>query len=78
MEGWSQEHELLATAIDMLGENLKVSLAANGVKTRDLPNTRFPRPWEDSQGRRVQSDDADVRAFFLDSDMNFVDNQEAW
>jgi hypothetical protein len=76
-DGWSQEQELLATIVDMMGENTRVLLAANGVKKLPEP-TRFPRPGDDRLGKRVQSDTEDVRAFFVQSDMNFVDNKQAW
>lgn len=77
LDGWTQEHELLATIVDMMGENTRVALAAAGVKKLPDP-VRFPRPGEDSTGKRASSDKEDVRAFFLQSDMNFVENREAW
>lgn len=73
-EGWSQEDELLASIVDMIGVNTQVLIQANGGKGKEP--MRFPRP-SDFNKRRAQSSEDEMRAFFLSSDMNWTDNMEA-
>ena len=67
-DGWTQQDELLATIVDMLGMNNQLILAVNSKKGAKLPEpVRFPRPWEKEEKTglaREQSSTDEVRAFF--------------
>ena len=66
---WTQEDELLATIVDLVGMSNHMFLQANSKKGTTLPNfVSFPRPWEAKAkvGKSTQSSTDDVRAFFTD------------
>lgn len=66
---WTQEDELLATAIDQLqlGNHYFLSAHIDSKKTK-LPDPKpFPRPWEDTvNDTPALSSVDDMRAFFAD------------
>jgi len=64
-DNWTQEDELLATVVDIIGVGNHMFLQANTKEGTNIGNpVHYPRPWEDSTGTRAQSDPDDVRAFF--------------
>ena len=62
---WTQEDELLATIVDIIGVSNHMFLQANSKKGTLLPEPiHYPRPDEIDEDTRVQSSPDDVRAFF--------------
>ena len=62
---WTQEDELLATVVDIIGVSNHMFLQANSTKGTRLPEpVHYPRPWEVTADAHVQSSKDEVRAFF--------------